>query len=109
MPPGLKRRGSLGKRVLRMSMEGKLPETILRRPKQGFNVPNAQWFRGDLREFTQDHLAPQRIGAMGFLDAREVQRLLSEHDERRADHSHQLWGLLTLALWTDQFLSNGGS
>ena len=49
LPSSLKLRGSEGKYLLKKAMEPHLPHDILYRPKMGFAVPLARWFRGPLR------------------------------------------------------------
>ena len=49
LPSSLKMRGQEGKYLLKKAMEPPLPHDILYRPKMGFAVPLARWFRGPLR------------------------------------------------------------
>src|SRR5450432_361716 len=49
-----------GKRILIEALGDRLPPALLNRPKWGFGVPLADWFRGSLREFLWDNVtAPQ--------------------------------------------------
>ncbi|MEO7500322.1 MAG: XrtA/PEP-CTERM system amidotransferase, partial [Casimicrobiaceae bacterium] len=50
LPPLLKIRDNEGKWLLKKAMEPRLPHEVLYRPKMGFAVPLARWFRGPLRE-----------------------------------------------------------
>lgn len=103
MPPEYKlRHFHCKKYILKAVMRGRLPPRTLARPKAGFNIPLAQWLRHDLRDFVQDALSPAAVRDLGILDPGVVAQLLDEHF-RGADHSHQLWGLLTLALWWRTF------
>ncbi len=49
LPSSLKVRGQEGKCLLKKAMEPHLPREVLYRPKMGFAVPLARWFRGPLR------------------------------------------------------------
>src|SRR5947208_1569459 len=49
LPSSVKVRGFTTKAVLKRALQGRLPDQILTRRKQGFGVPIAQWFRGPLR------------------------------------------------------------
>ncbi|HBP21499.1 MAG TPA: asparagine synthase (glutamine-hydrolyzing), partial [Planctomycetes bacterium] len=49
LPYRYKLRGLARKWILKRALEGRLPESILRRSKQGFGVPNGEWLRGPLR------------------------------------------------------------
>jgi asparagine synthase (glutamine-hydrolysing) len=108
VPPSLKlKHFHQMKYLLKAAMRGKLPARILGRRKAGFNVPNAQWVRGGLKSFVLDHLSPSRLREMGLLDVRAVESLLEDHFKGRAENSHQIWCVLTLALWWDRFVGRG--
>ncbi|MFQ5857813.1 MAG: asparagine synthase (glutamine-hydrolyzing) [Anaerolineae bacterium] len=105
VPPYLKLKGFRHKKyLLKTAMRGRLPDSILKRAKEGFNVPNARWIKGELKTFVLDHLSPEAIRPLGLLDSNVVERLLCDHFEDRADNSHQIWCLLVLCLWHRQFV-----
>jgi asparagine synthase (glutamine-hydrolysing) len=72
----------------------------LSRPKQGFAVPLARWFRHELRH-RLDSLVRPGSRLEEFTDATSVRRLVNEHLLQRRDHSHMLWRLLVLDLWLE--------
>ncbi len=104
LPPNLKlRKLSQKKYILKKSMAGRLPRRIIWRRKAGFNVPNARWIKGEMKSFVQDHLSPRAVKDMGVLDPPAVEKVLFAHFSGKAENSHQIWCLLTLALWWRQF------
>lgn len=108
VPPKYKMRYFIKKKhLLKKVMAGRVPRAILRRPKAGFNVPTARWFRNDLKPFVMDVLSPLTLRDMGLFDVHFVEQLLKQHFSREADNSHQIWCLLTLSLWWRQFQSGG--
>jgi asparagine synthase (glutamine-hydrolysing) len=50
----------------------------------------------DLRETIDDLLVGGRLADTGFMDKRELQRLVEDQQRGRRDESKQLWQLLTL-------------
>ena len=44
---------------------------------------------------------------MGFLDQKFVQGILDNHFNNKADNSFQIWNLLTLSLWWQEFIQGG--
>ena len=102
LPARLRLRGLTTKYLLRRAMADRLPAPIVRGKKLGFNVPMSSWLAGELREFTNDMLAPARVRRQGLLDPEAVTRLLDEHMTRRNDRSHALWTLLVLVCWHDE-------
>ena len=92
------------KHILKRALRHQLPNSVLSRKKEGFNVPNALWLRNDLRSFAYDTLAAPAIRSMGVLDTRVVERILEEHMTAVRDRSHELWCLLVLATWWRLFM-----
>jgi asparagine synthase (glutamine-hydrolysing) len=39
------------------------------------------------------------VQSTGIFDARAIETLIRDHEERRINVGYQLWGLLTLFLW----------
>lgn len=99
IPHGWKIAGGQGKRILIEALGDRLPAALLRRPKMGFGVPLASWFRGSLREFLWDHLGGGRFFERGIVEPGFVKNLLAEHHSGRRDNNRWLWALLMLELW----------
>src|SRR5215207_621813 len=95
-------RGFQKKRLLRRAVVPLLPRQILHGRKRGFSIPAAAWLRGDLRAFARDVLAPDPVRAQGLFRPEAVERLLAEHEAGSADHSRQIWCLMTLGLWLER-------
>ncbi len=99
LPDELKIRGRTQKVILKRLMKGKLPESVLRRPKTGLDIPTHDWLRGPLRALLLDTLTDQAIQQTGLFRTHALQRLIKDHMERRVNVGYHLWGLLTLFLW----------
>jgi asparagine synthase (glutamine-hydrolysing) len=102
LPSAFKLQGSNGKAFFKKAMEPHLPHDVLYRPKMGFSVPLARWFRGPLRQRLRDTLLGGAISQTGWLNASEVQRLVEQHEAGTYDHSTPLWSLMMF----DAFLRN---
>ena len=99
IPHAWKIAGGQGKRILLDALGDRLPPALLHRPKWGFGVPLADWFRGELREFLWDHVTAAQFLDRGIVSPEFLRALLEEHDSGRRDNSHWLWSLLVLSLW----------
>ena len=95
-----KLRGHEGKYLLKKSMEEYLPNEVLYRPKMGFGVPLAKWFRGPLKERVRRDLLSGGLADTGLFDADYLTRLVDEHQRGQRDHSAPLWTLLMLQATT---------
>jgi len=90
------------KRLFRRAIRGIVPDFVLAGPKRGFAVPLAEWFRGSLRHRIQALRTPP-AAIEQYLDARAVERLVTEHSIGRRDHSLLLWRLIVLNYWLAAF------
>jgi asparagine synthase (glutamine-hydrolysing) len=107
LPAGAKLRGFTTKWLLKSTMRERLPPGIAMRPKQGFSIPMKNWIRGELLELTRDEVFCSPLIGTHFRRS-ALERLWSEHQSRRHNHSHLFWALLNLALW-DRCLLRGGA
>jgi asparagine synthase (glutamine-hydrolysing) len=107
VPSDLKLRRFTTKYLMRRAVRGRLPRTVLRGPKRGFNVPMPGWLAGDLRSFMTDTLSPQRIAQTGIFQPAAVTRLVDQHLKREADHSRALWALIVLEHWARRETGRG--
>ena len=104
LPSNLKRIGRSGKRILKAAAADLLDADLLQRPKAGFAVPLAHWFRHDLRDLLTAHLLDDRFTRRGLFKPPFVRRLVDEHLTGRRDWSNRLWALLFLELWFREFI-----
>jgi asparagine synthase (glutamine-hydrolysing) len=91
--------GGTSKVVLKQALRHIVPDTILHRPKMGFGVPLARWFRHEQRALPAERLLDPSALSRGYLQRSEVERLIREHQTGAADHSLRLWVLLQLDGW----------
>ena len=108
MPPALKLRGWETKAILRDTVRRYLPPNIVRKPKQGFKVPLAEWLRTSLAEMVGDYLEVGK-GRLpgGIFNQATIQTLVDQHRTGSADHSSKIWLLLNYAAWHDLYLRQG--
>jgi asparagine synthase (glutamine-hydrolysing) len=94
LPATLKLRGQSSKYILKRALEPVLPREILYRPKQGFSMPLAQWFRGPLRARLRSAIASPVLQDTGYFVRGHLERLVDEHEQGKQDHSAILWLVL---------------
>jgi asparagine synthase (glutamine-hydrolysing) len=99
LPSALKLRHFRGKAILKDAFGESLPPAIWRRPKMGFGVPIARWFRGELRPMIYELLLAPDARVNSFFNTSALQRLVVEHDSGKQNHGYRLWSLLMLEAW----------
>jgi len=102
LPSSFKVRGGEGKALLKSAMKPYLPADLMHRPKQGFAVPLARWFRGPLKDRMRSAILGERLEATGLFDRRYLNQLVEHHASGARDYSAPLWTLLMF----DAFLAN---
>jgi asparagine synthase (glutamine-hydrolysing) len=93
LPSHLKLRGGEGKYIFKTALEPHVSPGILYRPKHGFTVPLARWFRGPLRQRVRDALGGPVLRESGLFDMATIDVLLDQHQSGARDHSAPLWML----------------
>jgi asparagine synthase (glutamine-hydrolysing) len=99
LPERLKIRGANQKAILKKTMRGKLPDSILDRKKAGLDIPAHEWFRGPLLPLLRDTVTPDALRQTGLFDSDATETLIRNHIEKRINAGYHLWALLTLFLW----------
>jgi len=101
LPDSHRRKVWRKKYILRLAFADIIPESIQRRPKMGFGMPLAGWFRSGTQSIARARLG-QGAKLYEFIDEAFVAGLLNEHENYLDDHSHRIWLLLTLETWLNQ-------
>ena len=96
LPEGLRTRRGEGKWLLKKAMQRYLPDEVLYRPKQGFVLPMAQWFRGPLASSARTIGSSAALARTGWFDAKRLGAIAEDHISGRADHGRLLWQLVML-------------
>ena len=104
LPASLSLNRGQTKVLLRKALKGRVPESIIARPKKGFGMPLARWLRSDLRPLVEEVLAPDRIAEEGFFRPEAVTALVDAHLSGRANLRKELFNLITFELWLSRYL-----
>lgn len=86
------------KPLLARAFRDMIPREVFDRPKRGFQVPLAEWFRKDLRPMFVERCLSHGSPLRRVCQPTAVKRYLEEND-RGTDHGNRLWMLLVLATW----------
>lgn len=104
LPQNMKARGKTGKWLVRQVLYRHVPRTLVDRPKMGFTVPIAEWLRGDLRDWAEDLLEPQRMKNQGYLNPVPVAQAWQDLQAGRASNGYRLWTILMLQAWLKEWM-----
>ncbi len=103
LDPGLRLRGITTKYIIKKSMEGMLPFSILQRPKKGFGIPVGKWLKGPLKPWLLEELSERKIREEGFFNPSVVTEIVNQHLSGKSDRRKQLWTLLVFEKWLAKY------
>jgi asparagine synthase (glutamine-hydrolysing) len=101
LSPHWKRRGSVGKYLLKKVAERYLPRELVYRRKQGFTLPLSEWVSGPLRQRVAH--AFTSLSSRGILRPEQLQMLLDQQLNGRRNHTGRIWSMLILEMWFGRY------
>lgn len=104
MPSELKIRNGETKWLLRQVSKRLLPDTILNRPKQGFEIPLDRWLRGPLEPLFEEFVLAPNAAIAPLIDQEQAAHLMAYHLRGIGRHGTTLWQLLSLGCWANRYL-----
>ena len=101
IPSNIKFENGTLKNLLKLSFNEILPKRILeRKDKMGFPVPLSEWTKRELYDFIIDIFSSKRAREREYLNSNfDITKLISKEGK----FSRNLWGLLNLELWQQEF------
>jgi asparagine synthase (glutamine-hydrolysing) len=114
LPPSLKLHGACEKYVLKLAMQGRLPEAVVWRRKFGMSVPMTDWLLGGgLSPALGELLSEPAVRARGLFQHAYIAQLARGQDEpfetRRRRIGEKLWALIMLEQWLRIFIDRRGA
>lgn len=82
------------KYMLKSVMQDKLPNEILKRRKQGFEVPLREWFKDNELDNVMN-----LTNLLNSLNQNMIRKLIEENNKGIVDHGTLLWRILLLQKW----------
>jgi len=107
IPSRLKIRKGETKWIFKQACGDLLPTGLLKRPKQGFEIPIDLWFKGPLKELFADTVLQPSSVAARYLHLPTVRQLFERHLSGQQRLGRVLWSLLVFTRWSSMFLQSG--
>ena len=99
LPAHMKLYGARTKSILRQVAQNMVPQLVLEKPKEGFNIPMKHWLCNSPKPMMFDLLSKAALQKHGYFDHQVVARWIQEHLDGRVNHSHRLWALMVFERW----------
>lgn len=106
LPLDFKIRKGQSKYILKKILYKYVPQKLVDRPKQGFNVPIEEWLKGDLKYLVAKYLDENKIKREGLFDEKIVNRekqmfFSSNKFFSGKNYYFRIWRLLVFQMWKD--------
>ncbi len=92
--------------IFKQAYHTQLPESVVWRRKQGFEIPIDAWLRGPLREMFEETVLQHDSNLAGLINQAVIRNLYRSHLSGIGRHGNVLWSLLVLARWADSYLAS---
>jgi asparagine synthase (glutamine-hydrolysing) len=102
IPSKYKLVGTDGKHIFKKALKKYLPDNVLYRKKMGFGVPILEWLKADLKDYSRA-LVLEGDATRSYLDKSFVQKIWDEHQRGVRNRSTELWTVMMLNLWKQNF------
>jgi len=109
IPTSMKVKSGQTKWIFKQMCRGWLPDDIIDRPKQGFEIPIDQWLRGPLRDVFEETVLSPGAYVSRYLDVELIRKLYHAHLRKTGNNGLMLWALLVLGAWMESYMYDPGS
>lgn len=89
------------KHILRELLSKKVPRELIDRPKRGFTMPFAVWFRTNLKPMVLDTLTSENLSRIPNLNVDFALKSINDHMNGQANGYSLIWSLMVLLNWMD--------
>ena len=104
LPMSVRMMGGKPKGLLRQVLARYVPSDLFERPKQGFELPIADWLRGGLREWAEDLISESALKQDGIFAPALVRQRWREHLNGNRNWQYSLWNVLMFQEWKRAWL-----
>ena len=91
-----------GKKILRNAFAHRLPRWLTNLPKKGFEIPLANWLRGELKTMLEHVCLPKNLDRIGIINHSMVNSWKESLYSGKRDTSWKLWTLMSYYYWSEE-------
>lgn len=103
LPSEFKIRNGSKKWILKELFGSRLPDRLVHRKKQGFELPVHRWLKGPLKEQVEAAVLSSSSPIGEFIDQSVARKLFDAHCRGTGRHGFLIWSLLVLGRWLDRW------
>ena len=85
---------------MKKSQKHRLPKRVLKRKKQGFGSPIAEWLKGQSGDYIYSLLTAKKLGE--FFNSNVIKNTWEDHVSKRQNNSYKIFGIACFSLWLNK-------
>lgn len=102
VPVDLKYKNGQGKYLARQILYKYIPQSIIDKPKAGFQIPLREWLQSDLKYLVERYLHPSRMDDEIF-DLKEIEKIKKELFLGKRTNASKVWFLVMYEMWKEKW------
>jgi len=102
VPIALKYRNNQGKYLSRQILYKHIPQSIVDKPKAGFQIPLKEWLQNDLRHLVEKYLDSSKIDDEIF-DVNEIEKIKNELLSGSYVNVSKVWFIVMYEMWREKW------
>jgi asparagine synthase (glutamine-hydrolysing) len=102
IPAALKIKNGISKYILKKAVQGMIPDSVIQRKKMGFDVPMANWLRGDFGRQAESDISNSYFVRDGLFSPEFIRTIFSQH-RAGMNRAMLIWVLFNLVKWHDHW------
>ena len=83
-----------------------LPKDMFKKKKQGFSSGLPYLLKDQYKILSKFLLEDSRLVAAGYLENKEIQKLVTQHNEKKIDHGNRIWLLCNSEIWYRMYIED---
>lgn len=103
LPDGFKHNGTKGKLILKDIVHQYIPESIMDRPKMGFDLPIFTWLKNDLNYLVEEYLSEEELNKHKLFNYNSVKQIVYLFNEDKLVYKDIIWRLIHFQMWYNQW------
>jgi len=104
LPSSFKYNNGEKKWILKQITHKYLPKKMMDRPKMGFAVPIAEWFKDELKQYFLIYLNKERLDKESIFKSCEIIKLRDKYLGGDKENVQRLWFILMFQMWYERWM-----
>ncbi|MCF6359283.1 MAG: asparagine synthase (glutamine-hydrolyzing) [Cyclobacteriaceae bacterium] len=104
LPYEFKQDGIKSKRILKDIVYKYVPQSLMDRPKIGFDLPIFKWLKNDLSFLIDEYLSEESLKKTDCFDVDEVLQTVDDFKDGTLQYNDIIWRLLHFQMWYEKWV-----